>query len=669
MFYDFRHVLILIGFIVFFFPSIEGLAQASADRPAKKVALVIGNSAYKHNSSLINPKNDAQDLADSLTSIGFDVTLKFDLSGTQMRQVLGEFAAESADSDDSIVFYAGHGIEVGGENYLIPVDAKLQSDTSAAFEAIPLSLVSNTVEHAKRLKMIILDACRNNPFIPKMTRRLGTRSVGRGLAPVEPSEGTLIAYSAEGGSVAQDGTGRNSPFTAGLLKNIQTPGLEIGWLFRKVTKDVLDSTKKQQRPFLYGSLPPVPIYFVPPEPEASTGTGKPDAPVKPGLVISSGDPKPSAKQSDRTAWESISNSTSPAIFEAYIKLFPDSLYATFAKARLQELTASATDRSQQQAKLEEEKRQQGENSRVARLADEERSIRRLAEDFVRYRFMRPRARTREYYDSLYGDRVDFHSKQSASLNFIIKDKTNFFARWPTHDYSMIEDSFHAGAITGDFLKRFPVTFRANYLLANSTKETSGIVEVDLTLTYDGNEFQIIREKSRIIDKTSRDLGSQQVSCPPKVGTWSVVSIRSNDSLNVRSGPGPGYSVIGELAYNARGISVENCNGGWCRVQHGCLSGYASLRYLNNGAASANVQPNNGFHVVGHRRSEALNVRRAPGTNARIVGTIPYNGSGIQVTGCRSWPGYRHKWCAVRYRSVSGWAYAKYLADQYGQLAN
>lgn len=228
----------------------------------KRVALVIGNSAYTAVSKLENPTRDAKAMAESLKRLGFDVgNIQMDLGTDAMRRALREFSDKAADADWALVYYAGHGIEVGGLNYLVPVDARLKSDRDVQFEAIALEQVLASVEPATKLRVVILDACRDNPFVSQMKKSGGTRSIGRGLARVEPEGATLVAFAAKGGQVALDGDGSNSPFVSALLKRIETPGVEINKLFRLVRDDVLNATNKQQEPFTYGSLPSDDFYF------------------------------------------------------------------------------------------------------------------------------------------------------------------------------------------------------------------------------------------------------------------------------------------------------------------------------------------------------------------------------------------------------------------------
>ena len=230
-----------------------------AGQPAladKRVAFVIGNSNYQNVGALTNPANDAAAITEMFKKAAFDVVeSRRDLKNTEMRRALRDFTEKARDADIAVIYYAGHGIEVDGTNYLIPVDAALERDTDAYDEAIALDRILQAIEPAKQLRLVILDACRDNPFAKSMKRTVASRSLGRGLAGVEPSRpNTLIAFAAKGGSTASDGDSKNSPFTTALLKYLAKPGLELGKAFRLVRDDVMNATANRQEPFVYGSL-------------------------------------------------------------------------------------------------------------------------------------------------------------------------------------------------------------------------------------------------------------------------------------------------------------------------------------------------------------------------------------------------------------------------------
>jgi uncharacterized caspase-like protein len=222
---------------------------------------VIGNSAYTNVRVLKNAASDARAVAASLRDLSFEVTEKHDLDFAELVSELKSFGDKASGYDWALVYYAGHGIEVGGTNYLIPVDAELALTSHVDDEAVPLHRVLSKVEGAQKLRLVILDACRDNPFIAKMASANSTRSVGRGLARIEPSGGVLVAYSARDGQVALDGEGENSPFAQALIAHIGEPGLEINMLFRKIRDDVKGKTNGAQEPFTYGSLPAEAFYF------------------------------------------------------------------------------------------------------------------------------------------------------------------------------------------------------------------------------------------------------------------------------------------------------------------------------------------------------------------------------------------------------------------------
>jgi uncharacterized caspase-like protein len=244
-------------------PQVAAATAAVPDKPKpvpineRRIALVIGNSAYRNVPPLANPVRDATAIADALRRTGFQtVTLQTDLPKEKLVDALRNFAQLADNADWALVYYAGHGIEMGGANYLIPVDARLSTDRDVGFETVPLDQVLSAVEGAKRLKLVLLDACRDNPFASQMRRTMATasRSIGRGLASIEPESGTLVVYAAKHGETAFDGDGANSPFATAFMRNIQTPGLEVRRMFDFVRDDVLDMTSRRQQPFSYGSV-------------------------------------------------------------------------------------------------------------------------------------------------------------------------------------------------------------------------------------------------------------------------------------------------------------------------------------------------------------------------------------------------------------------------------
>ena len=241
-------VVAVLAFVMFAAPTVV-LADG-------RVALVVGNSTYAHIGRLPNPDNDARDMSAALQRLGFEVTTELDADRVELTEALRAFTRRSAGADVSLVFYAGHGIEMDGVNYLVPVDARLERDVDVRFETVTVDdlLVSTT---GASLRLVLLDACRNNPLARSMQRTAATRTVSGGsFADLNEDllgDETLVAYAAAAGTTAADGRGRNSPYTSALLSHLETP-LEIGLLFRRVRAQVLASTNGAQRPHEYHSL-------------------------------------------------------------------------------------------------------------------------------------------------------------------------------------------------------------------------------------------------------------------------------------------------------------------------------------------------------------------------------------------------------------------------------
>jgi hypothetical protein len=222
----------------------------------KRVALILGNSGYQNVTALANPANDAAAMAEMFRKASFDVVdSRRDLKYMEMRRALRDFTEQARGADIAVIYFAGHGLEVDGTNYAVPVDAVLERDSDADDEAVSLNRILLAVEPATKLRLVILDACRDNPFSKKMKRSIASRSLGRGLVGVEASKpNTFIAFAAKEGSTASDGDGRNSPFTTALLNHLTTPGLDIRKAFGFIRDDVLSATGGQQEPYTTNSL-------------------------------------------------------------------------------------------------------------------------------------------------------------------------------------------------------------------------------------------------------------------------------------------------------------------------------------------------------------------------------------------------------------------------------
>ncbi len=382
----------------------------------KRVALVIGNSSYQNVAKLPNPVNDATSIGNMFRNVGFEVVeSRFDLGSLEFKRAIREFTYQARDADIAVVYFAGHGIEVGGINYLIPVDAKLATDLDAEDEGVSLDRVIRAIEPARRLRLVILDACRDNPFGKKMQRTMAmTRAVTNGLAKIELTlSDTMIAYAAKAGSTAEDGSGANSPFTAALLKHIVEPGVDVRIAFGRVRDEVWSRTGHRQEPFVYASLggsevPLVPVArkIEPTTPinvenevrrayELTAQVGTKEAweaflkDYKTGLYadlarvqlakLTTAPPPPpdtsrQAAEADR-AWDKVKDTNDRAAIRKFIELFPASVHAPNAQHRLGILEKAAQEREAAAQVERETARLREEDARRAKAAEIERQQR------------------------------------------------------------------------------------------------------------------------------------------------------------------------------------------------------------------------------------------------------------------------------------------------------
>ncbi|MBR0973489.1 caspase family protein [Bradyrhizobium japonicum] len=338
----------------------------------KRVALVIGNSAYKNVAKLTNPANDAALVGGMFRKAGFDtVDVKLDLNVVDMRKALREFGSKAREADVAIIYYAGHGIELDGTNYLIPTDAALETDTDVLDEAFPLDRVLFAIEPARQLRLVILDACRDNPFAKTMKRTVASRAIGRGLAKVEPSSpNTMIAFAAKAGSTASDGDAKNSPFATALVERLPMPGLDLRKAFGFVRDDVLKTTGYKQEPYVYGSLGGDDVSLVPAKPAAAPG------------------PQANPHDSVRRDYELALQAGNRDAWEAFLQAYPDGFYAGLARAQLknvaaEEARAAAAAKARQaedeKARLAAERANKAEQEKAAAAAKAAENARLVAE--------------------------------------------------------------------------------------------------------------------------------------------------------------------------------------------------------------------------------------------------------------------------------------------------
>ena len=331
-----------------------------------RIALVIGNSGYKIAPPLLNPANDARLMAETLRGLGFEVIERIDADRETM--LLATFELQDrliAAGKDSVglFFYAGHGVQAGGENYFIPLKTEIKKEREISVKAISASSVLKQMEFSgNRMNFVILDACRNNPF------PASTRAATRGLARMNAPTGSLVAYSTGPGEVAADGDGDNSPYVLALSEALQIPGVPAELMFKRVRERVLNATNDEQTPWEESSLKGADFYF---------NTDVPEEPAAPAISDTA-----AATQRETAFWESIEDGSDPVMFEAFLKQYPAGTFAPLARTRIKQFEAAQTAavmRRQAEAEAEarrlaaeEEARQQAEIQRLSAAVEAER---------------------------------------------------------------------------------------------------------------------------------------------------------------------------------------------------------------------------------------------------------------------------------------------------------
>lgn len=602
-------------------------SAALALTDGNRVALVIGNSDYKYAPRLPNPINDATAVARKLEAIGFDVMLRTDLDGTATRVALGEFTEKARFADVALLFYAGHGIEIQGSNYMIPVDAQMKSDVTARFEAIVLDDLVASATSASKLSMVLLDACRDNPFVTSMKRSDSTRAISRGLSLVDVDQsGLLISFAAQAGTTADDGDGEHSPYTDALLQVLDEPGLEVGRMFRKVRAKVRQSTGGRQVPIERMQLPDEAVYLVPPgaEPPAPEDAAVPPRPSGP-----SGSSGPAPQEDPLVVFLDAVQSGKREPLEDFVARWPDHPRAEVARSLILEYRESEMWDEVKKADTVGAYRRYLIVYPAGRFANEAET--RMAA------LQAPAEPPRPDPDEML--RIELQAWNDAKSINTVAAYTAYLAVYPDGHFRPLAEAAIAA------LRAPP---------AGSDSSSSGGSSSGGSSSGGSQAFQEVRHP-----------GLRTV-CPAQTGDRSVNRVRTNDTLNVRSGPSTRYRILGELAYNADGVRVSQClSNGWCLVEYGCIRGYVSGKFLKQGLGGHTSSPYAGFYrVVDHPMDSKLNVRSGPGTKYGVVAELPPTATGVKVTDCHD-VGMRFRWCNLSWGDISGWAYGRYLADARG----
>jgi hypothetical protein len=322
--------------VVFLFASLLAAAPALAD---KRVALVIGNANYAGVTPLKNPINDATDVGRTLRELGFDVIDIYDVTKPEFDKALAEFGRRALGADVALFYYAGHAVQGAGENarnYLLPRDIEVRDSSDLKSLSIKFDSVREILEESHAVKILILDACRDNPFEQKSAMRsIGGYSASRGLGRIDRAEGTLIAYSAEANKAAMDGSGRNSPYAEALMRRLREPGVELEAMFKHVRADVVTKTDGVQQPDMLSRV--VGDFYLTP------------------------------LQNDRIAWDAIKLSEDAEALTDFIKRFPNSIYALRAQAKLDLFEHLSAD--EEKRRLAEERGRRDEEQKQKQRAE------------------------------------------------------------------------------------------------------------------------------------------------------------------------------------------------------------------------------------------------------------------------------------------------------------
>lgn len=309
------------------------IAFAGSAMAERRIALVIGNGAYQNTSTLANPVHDATDMAARLRDLGFTVITGLDLTEANFTNSMAEFAEKAERADVALFYYAGHGLQFEESNFLVPVDAKIKNQFQVRQQTVTLDSVVRLMESRARKVLVFLDACRDNPLAERLKSK--TRSVGRGLARVQTRAAeTLITFAAAPGTVAADGTGRNSPFTASLLKHMTTPGVEIEVMLKRVTADVLQETGRKQRPERLSRLT-TEFYFTP----ANVAGGDGNSGGKSDKNQTGGTENSLALAAQ--VWGEVKGTTDQTVLNSFIQAFKGTMFEGLARERLAALNKQA----------------------------------------------------------------------------------------------------------------------------------------------------------------------------------------------------------------------------------------------------------------------------------------------------------------------------------------
>ncbi|MCG6857587.1 MAG: caspase domain-containing protein [Salaquimonas sp.] len=467
--------------LVLFIALLAAVWPLGASAAEGRVALVIGNGAYTNAPALANPANDANLVTASLKRIGFDVVSATDASRRQLLDAVAEFGRLAQNAEIALFFYAGHGLEVSGRNWILPVDADIAASTDLPVAAVKVDDILEVMElSGARVRLVFLDACRNNPLPRSLSR-----AVGRGLARIDVSAaGTMIAFSAAPGTVALDGNGKDSPFSIALAKHIVEPGVEVRQMMAKVREDVVTATGEKQVPWVNEAV--VGEYFL---------AGKPDgketaAPAPPA-------PQATGRSDDIAVelafWDSVKDSDDRNMLELYIQKYPQGSFREIAEAKIAMLDHPPDNRSTVPATPQVSPKPQA-NPEILM----EQSARQFVASF-NAALSAPADQSLKSIYNIYAARVDFYGKSFSTAD-IVRDKAGLIDRWPQRSYRAPENEM--SIYCNPAANSCNVSARVYWSVASAArgKSASGVSQTDLKLDFSSGAPRVVYENSETLSR-------------------------------------------------------------------------------------------------------------------------------------------------------------------------
>jgi uncharacterized caspase-like protein len=453
----------------------------------KRVALVVGNGDYKHTSQLMNPVNDAELVEKSLRAVGFEIVAVADGSHKDMLAAMSQFGRLSQGAEVTLFFYAGHGLEVAGRNWLLPVDANIENSSDLPSAAVKVDDVLELMELSEaRIRLVVLDACRNNPLPRSLTR-----SSTKGLAKIDASAaGTMVVFSAAPGEVALDGSGANSPFSDALAKHLTAPGIEVRQMIGRVRQDVLAATNNKQVPWVNEAIAGD-FYLAGKDAEAIAE--KPEQqPIADTDRSNSG---PSGALSVELAfWDSVKDSGNKELIELYLRKYPDGSFRDLAEVLLAALETEASAPRASQGEQQEALPKAKEGSSA--------TLEQRTRDFVLKFNSSMSADAQVVFEAVrefYAGQVDFYGKQFDN-EAIAQDKANLVARWPKRNYQAPNDEMAIECYSDANVCDVNSIVYWNVASAERNKTASGVSQTILRVDFNSGQPKITFEHSQALKR-------------------------------------------------------------------------------------------------------------------------------------------------------------------------